>query len=1117
MAKDCRIELVDNMSVVSVIGNFEKGTNGLNGQTVKTIIVADELRRAFGNDQVVTFDTTGGITTLFKAPYIAWRALCKSKDVVILPAHNSLRVFVPLLVLLQCFFRHRRVHYVVIGGWLPTFLKNRPLLRRALHSIYRIYAETHRMQRDLEKLGYADNVTYMPNCKPLRIVTEAELITEFAEPYRLCTFSRVWSQKGIGDAVEAVKSVNENLGRNAYSLDIYGMVDGEEQEWFADLQKTFPKYVRYGGTVPYDKSVEVLKDYFALLFPTKCYTEGIPGTIIDAYAAGLPVISSLYLNFDEIIDEGVTGLGYEFGNNEALISLLKDIAEHPQRVIEMKKNCVKKAKMFLPDEVVKVVVDRIVKVNSKMVEYNKKYKRDSKPLGQGGAAIVYGCTRLRDSQRLAMKLLKNKNNANKVARFKREIETVCDIKSKGVEDGIIPIIEYDMDCLWYVMPLSKCVKDIIDDFEKKQRSANPVTTYQDQILTFFVDGFIHIADTLRKIHSLGYIHRDIKPDNLYVFNGKFCLGDFGIVGSLNVTSNLTDNHDRLGAWNTISPEVLRNAKSATEKSDVYSLAKSLWMCLTLNLKGFDGRYDFNASSMSLHDVPHLQNAYLLDIDELLKDATQEDPNLRPTMQEFAERLRMWKRANKNLYIRNKKEWTFIYKSLFNGIHLSMVSIEGREDIAKTLHLLARYTHLNYTMMPCRGGLTFKDACVAPEEGCIYLDFGFTFICKPKRIVYRGFINETWNYFYLELDNISPILDKNAMEEELVEDVPAHYVDCKYSVYGVYDYDTGEKFPKGWKLVTRVCKGAFLLVSKIGFYNSITPTTDGRHSSFAEADFYEYYLGIKREVEEAKMKNKNIDEVRKKYWQFPFIEQQETLEDIVSQSNDVTLNIDELDFSDLLDNEGESSVRYSFSFNMLEFRNPLDSYSENYLCNDGKIRALPNNDENIFFAHDKDVALLLAQNIKKRIADTYKSKGGDMDTPPMFVNIHALMDKAPKHIFTFHELENAIQQADDRVDNTVCVDANGHVVIVSEYDYHVHPVSYSTFGAFKNYVGKYCGSKAMAENIIKDLRSLFLKYLETGAEARYTEDYDDRDINEIKKRTEDLIREYAEGKKKLPTV
>lgn len=344
---------------ISIIGNFGKGGQALDGQSVKTKIVTEAVAMAIGQERVLTYNTSGGVKTLFKAPLIALNALRWSRDIVIFPAHNAVRVFVPLLVLLQCFFKHRRVHYVVIGGWLPEFIKTRPLLRYCLRHVYMIYAETHRMQHDLKEMGYTSNVTYMPNCKPLDIVDCSDLKSDYNEPYKLCTFSRVWSQKGIGDAVEAVKSVNESLGRNAYSLDIYGMVDGEEQEWFADLRKTFPKYVKYGGTVPYDKSVEVLRNYFVLLFPTKCYTEGIPGTIIDAYAAGLPVISSLYLNFDEIIDEGITGIGYEFGNNKALIRLLKDIVENPQEITKMKENCVKKAKMFLPDEVVNTLVDRI--------------------------------------------------------------------------------------------------------------------------------------------------------------------------------------------------------------------------------------------------------------------------------------------------------------------------------------------------------------------------------------------------------------------------------------------------------------------------------------------------------------------------------------------------------------------------------------------------------------------------------------------------------------------------------------------------------------------------------------------------------------------------------------
>jgi hypothetical protein len=61
----------------------------------------------------------------------------------------------------------------------------------------------------------------------------------------------------------------------------------------------------------------VLKDYFALLFPTHFYTEGIPGTVIDAYAAGIPVISAKWESYSDVIDEGVTGIGYKDGAERA--------------------------------------------------------------------------------------------------------------------------------------------------------------------------------------------------------------------------------------------------------------------------------------------------------------------------------------------------------------------------------------------------------------------------------------------------------------------------------------------------------------------------------------------------------------------------------------------------------------------------------------------------------------------------------------------------------------------------------------------------------------------------------------------------------------------------------
>lgn len=759
------------------------------------------------------------------------------------------------------------------------------------------------------------------------------------------------------------------------------------------------------------------------------------------------------------------------------------------------------------------IIARIKKIPAP--SYTSTYTIDRKPLGAGGAAVVYGCTRMAGGERFAIKLLSDQGNKDKVERFRREIDAMLDIADKGVS-GILPVVESNLEELWYVMPVAQSVSSIIEDFVNKQKTANPPSTYQEKIIEG-IDGFIQLAETLEQIHALGYVHRDIKPDNIYVLEGRWCLGDFGIVDLPDDKAKaLTKKHDRLGAWNTIAPEVLRDARSSTHKADVYSLAKTMWMWLALNLDGFDGRYDRDASSMRLHDMPHLAHAYLLDIDELLYDATQENPEQRPTMQEFAERLKEWKRTCADFESRNRKEWDFVYQSLSNGMRPPMMSLEKREDIVRALSLLVRYTQLNYTMMPQRGGMELEGASVAPEDGCIYLDFGLTYVCKPKRLVFRGFNDVSWNYFYLELSELTPVLTQD-IEEELIEDVPGHYVDATYASHGVYDYESGKPLPEGWKQVIRVCKGAFLVVSKGGFYNSITPTDDGRHELFSEADFFEYISNIKNDVDCCMKKNIDLDTVRKKYWCSPFPEPEVVVHSEETKktgpSDFITSRIDTLDFSDLLDDSGNGYANYSFVFNTMEGHGFLDLFKYRYLCKDGMVRKREEDDPQIFHAHDKAAALRMSQLMEERMEQICEENGFKKTAFDTYVTINVSMRKVPDHIFTYKELKDAIMKADDRVVNTICIDETGHVVAVSSYDYHVHPVSYSRFGALGNHVGTY--SKGTAEYIIKDLRSLFFDYLTTGKEARYKEGYDKRDVKTICDETKKLMEDYKNGKKEAP--
>lgn len=342
---------------ISVLGHFGEGKNLLNGQTVKTRIITDELQRRLGKENVSEIDTHGGWKALLKAPFQVALSFIKSKNIIIFPAQNGLRVYAPLLYFCRKVFRSRKLHYVVIGGWLPKFLNDRKKLANIIRHFDGVYVETNTMKKALEKQEFG-NVYVLPNCKKLTVLSEKELIYPDNAPYRLCTFSRVMKEKGIEDAVNAVEAVNNELGYRAFSLDIYGQVDTGQTDWFDELKRNFPEYIRYCGCVDADKSVGILQNYFSLLFPTRFYTEGIPGTVIDAYAAGIPVISAKWESFSDIVDEGKTGVGFDFENYEQLKSVLMSAANNTQKFIDMKKACIKKAKDYSPETVVGIMTEK---------------------------------------------------------------------------------------------------------------------------------------------------------------------------------------------------------------------------------------------------------------------------------------------------------------------------------------------------------------------------------------------------------------------------------------------------------------------------------------------------------------------------------------------------------------------------------------------------------------------------------------------------------------------------------------------------------------------------------------------------------------------------------------
>ena len=454
-------------------------------------------------------------------------------------------------------------------------------------------------------------------------------------------------------------------------------------------------------------------------------------------------------------------------------------------------------------------------------------------LGGGGNGEVWECTN-KKGELGAIKLLKSV----KPKPYARFLDETTVIEQNSDIDGIIRMLDKHLpedlndSVPFYVMPVAKSAEK-----ELKGKSI------EDKI-----DAVLEVCQTLRELHERGISHRDIKPANLLIYKSRYSLADFGLVDYPD-KKDVSFKNEEIGAKWTMAPEMRRESSKADGlKADIYSIAKTLWIILTENPKGFDGQY----SPESILELRRFyQNIYTTPIDRLLSACTDNDPNSRPSIDEFILILEEWKVLNEDFHERNQEQWLEIQQKLFPTAFPKRVIWEDINDIINVLKVLCTYDNLNHMFFPNGGGLDLEDARLSVEEGCIELDFQLIDIVKPKRLIFESFgYDPEWNYFRLELDELEPSgvyeteegeepYNKKYDYEAVSELYPGHY--DKYDlVEHRYDYqDMGYEIPENARQVTRWFRGSFVIFNKRSTYNLTPATYDGRHNKMDTEEFRSY--------------------------------------------------------------------------------------------------------------------------------------------------------------------------------------------------------------------------------------------------------------------------------------
>lgn len=228
-------------------------------------------------------------------------------------------------------------------------------------------------------------------------------------------------------------------------------------------------------------------------------------------------------------------------------------------------------------------------------------------VGRGGMGAVFMAQQARPLRTVAVKVLipsvgyEEAQEEVFLARFRREADTVAKLEHKN----ILPIYEYDEAMVdqerlaYLVMPFIRggTLRVRIDEMKRSGShfDLHLVASYISQV-----------ADALSYAHSLGVVHRDVKPGNLLFHqDGRLLLSDFGIV-RLKAQPSLTGVGSFLGTAEYASPEQISTSE-VDFRSDIYSLGIILYELLT-NTPPYNASSPFVIMSDKLSKpVPSVRN------------------------------------------------------------------------------------------------------------------------------------------------------------------------------------------------------------------------------------------------------------------------------------------------------------------------------------------------------------------------------------------------------------------------------------------------------------------------------------------------------------------------------
>lgn len=207
-----------------------------------------------------------------------------------------------------------------------NFLNIRPKKRDIdnLKKISLILPENEIIANVIRKFFNISNVEVLQNFRIDDLVDNHNKMKE-DKILKLIFLSRVAKEKGIFKLIDAVNHINSN--ETLVKLDIYGnkyFTKEEDDKFNSNLNEN----IQYKGAIDNNIVIKTISLYDLFIFPTQYKSEGTPGVISESLIAGVPIISSNFVQVNYLLKPGFDSLIYDMGNDDELVlsilSIVKD-------------------------------------------------------------------------------------------------------------------------------------------------------------------------------------------------------------------------------------------------------------------------------------------------------------------------------------------------------------------------------------------------------------------------------------------------------------------------------------------------------------------------------------------------------------------------------------------------------------------------------------------------------------------------------------------------------------------------------------------------------------------------------------------------------------------------